>query len=324
MVVKFAGCYHGHVDALLAAAGSGLATFAAARTRPGVTGAQRRRHDRAALQRPRRGRAPRSPSRATEIACVITEAAAGQHGRRPAEPGLQRRSCAEICRGARRAVRLRRGDDRLPRVARRAGTASTAPSRAGPPDLMTFGKVMGGGFPAAAFGGRADVMAHARARGAGLPGRHAVREPGRHRGRAWPRCGLRHRRRLRPPRLRSRDTIAQAAADGAGRGRRAARRAVTPASMFSVFFTDAAGPRLRRRAATQDTGGVRGVLPRDARPPASTCRPARSRPGSSPPRTTTRAVDRIAATRCPRPPRGRGRCDDRPKDADDRRRPSST
>ena len=34
VVVKFAGCYHGHVDALLAAAGSGLATFAAARARP--------------------------------------------------------------------------------------------------------------------------------------------------------------------------------------------------------------------------------------------------------------------------------------------------
>src|SRR6202012_3202631 len=38
-VVKFAGCYHGHVDALLAAAGSGLATFALPDT-PGVTGAE--------------------------------------------------------------------------------------------------------------------------------------------------------------------------------------------------------------------------------------------------------------------------------------------
>ena len=37
--------------------------------------------------------------------------------------------------------------------------AATVPSRAGRPDLVTFGKVMGGGFPAAAFGGRADVMA---------------------------------------------------------------------------------------------------------------------------------------------------------------------
>ena len=42
---------------------------------------------------------------------------------------------------------------------------------------MTFGKVMGGGLPAAAFGGRADVMAHARSGRAGLPGGHPVRDP---------------------------------------------------------------------------------------------------------------------------------------------------
>ena len=36
------------------------------------------------------------------------------------------------------------------------------PYASGPPDLFTFGKVMGGGFPAAAFGGRADVMALAK------------------------------------------------------------------------------------------------------------------------------------------------------------------
>ena len=82
------------------------------------------------------------------------------------------------------------------------------------PDLMTFGKVMGGGFPAAAFGGRADVMAHAVAGGAGLPGRHAVREPGRDHGRAdhaaaGHRRGLRAHRRgrrgwsARPPAPRS-------------------------------------------------------------------------------------------------------------------------
>ena len=46
-------------------------------------------------------------------------------------------------------------------------------------DLFTFGKVMGGGLPAAAFGGRADLMDAARPGRAGLPGRHAVGEPGR-------------------------------------------------------------------------------------------------------------------------------------------------
>ena len=64
LVVKFAGCYHGHVDSLLAAAGSGLATFAVPGT-PGVPAASTAAHPGAALQRPRRGRARRSPSTAT-------------------------------------------------------------------------------------------------------------------------------------------------------------------------------------------------------------------------------------------------------------------
>ena len=64
LVVKFAGCYHGHVDSLLAAAGSGLATLGV----PGDAWGSRRRdgrHPRAALQRSGGGRARRSPSTAT-------------------------------------------------------------------------------------------------------------------------------------------------------------------------------------------------------------------------------------------------------------------
>ena len=64
LVVKFAGCYHGHVDSLLASAGSGLATFAVPGT-PGVPAVLHRRDAGAALQRPRRGRAAPSPSTAT-------------------------------------------------------------------------------------------------------------------------------------------------------------------------------------------------------------------------------------------------------------------
>ena len=55
---------------------------------------RRRRHRRPALQRRRRRRGRLRRARATEIACVITEAAAGQHGRRPAAGRLQRRRCA--------------------------------------------------------------------------------------------------------------------------------------------------------------------------------------------------------------------------------------
>ena len=55
LVVKFAGCYHGHVDSLLVAAGSGVATLGLPDS-PGVTAGTGRRHGRPALQRPRRGR----------------------------------------------------------------------------------------------------------------------------------------------------------------------------------------------------------------------------------------------------------------------------
>ena len=63
-VVKFAGHYHGHVDALLASAGSGVATFALPDT-PGVTGAAAGRHDRAARTTTSLPSRPRSPSTAT-------------------------------------------------------------------------------------------------------------------------------------------------------------------------------------------------------------------------------------------------------------------
>jgi glutamate-1-semialdehyde 2,1-aminomutase len=156
LIVKFAGCYHGHVDSLLAAAGSGVATFALPGT-PGVPAASTAAtivlpyNDVDAVRRT-------FAEYGDQIGCLITEAAPGNMGVVPPEPGFNA-ALAQICRehGA-----LFVSDEVMTgfRVSR-AGQWGLDGAREGwAPDLMTFGKVMGGGFPAAAFGGRADVMAH--------------------------------------------------------------------------------------------------------------------------------------------------------------------
>ena len=156
VVVKFAGCYHGHVDSLLAAAGSGLATFAVPGT-PGVPESSTALtlvlpyNDRAAVERA-------FAEHGDRIACLITEAAPGNMGVVPPEPGFNA-FLAETC--ARHGALFISDEVMTGFRASRLGQWGLDGAREGwRPDLVTFGKVMGGGFPAAAFGGRADVMHH--------------------------------------------------------------------------------------------------------------------------------------------------------------------
>jgi glutamate-1-semialdehyde 2,1-aminomutase len=149
-VLKFAGCYHGHVDSLLVSAGSGLATFGIPST-PGVTtGAAAdtvvcpyNDVDAAAAAVERYGEG---------LACVIVEPVAGNMGVVPPEPGFLE-ALRALCDASGALLVF---DEVITgfRVAR-----GGAQERFGVvPDLTILGKVLGGGLPLAAFGGREEIM----------------------------------------------------------------------------------------------------------------------------------------------------------------------
>jgi glutamate-1-semialdehyde 2,1-aminomutase len=151
LVLKFDGCYHGHSDALLAkGAGSGVATFGIPGS-PGVTeGAAR--DTLVAPFNDLEAAGATFADRGDDIAAVIVEPVAANMGVVPPEPrfleGL-RELCTE--RGA-----LLLLDEVI--TGFRVAYGGAQELLGVPADLTVLGKVMGGGFPCAAFGGRADVM----------------------------------------------------------------------------------------------------------------------------------------------------------------------
>lgn len=155
LLVKFAGHYHGHSDGLLAAAGSGLATFAL----PGSAGVPAPiaaqtlvvpYNDRDAL-------AAVFAAHPGRIAAVITEAAAANMGVVAPASGFT----SFVRDLTRREGALLISDEVLTGFRAAAGGYAQVLAEAGEdvtPDLVTFGKVIGGGLPVAAVGGCADVM----------------------------------------------------------------------------------------------------------------------------------------------------------------------
>jgi glutamate-1-semialdehyde 2,1-aminomutase len=152
MIVKFSGCYHGHADHLLVAAGSGLATFG----RPSSAGVPAAfvaatrvlpLDDEEALR-------TLFAAEGDRIAAVIIEPTPANHGLL-----LQRRAFLQLLR----ATTARHGtllifDEVISgfRLARGGVAELTGIT----PDMATFGKVIGGGMPVGAFGGSRGVMAH--------------------------------------------------------------------------------------------------------------------------------------------------------------------
>jgi glutamate-1-semialdehyde 2,1-aminomutase len=158
LIIKFAGCYHGHLDSLLASAGSGVATLALPGS-AGVTEATTAEtlvlpyNDLAAVKEAFASHGP-------NIAAVITEAAPANMGVVTPGEGFN----LGLSRITREHGALLIVDEVLTgfRTGYSGywGLTGGAPDAAEPwtPDLLTFGKVIGGGMPTAALGGRADVM----------------------------------------------------------------------------------------------------------------------------------------------------------------------
>jgi len=229
-IVKFEGCYHGHSDALLVKAGSGVATFGI----PGSAGVPEefvqftvatRYNDPQALEEV-------FAKFKGQIACVIIEPVVGNMGCVPPNPGylefvreITRREgtvfiCDEVMTGFRVSFG---GAQELYKIK---------------PDLTTLGKVIGGGLPVGAYGGKAELMNMVSPAGpmyqAGtLSGNPLAMAAG-----LAMLCSLRENRDTIYPRMAK---LSSTLVNGVSEAAREAGITITPnqvGSMFTWFFTD--------------------------------------------------------------------------------------
>jgi len=152
LVVKFEGCYHGHADSLLVKAGSGLLTFG----NPTSSGVPEdfARHTMVLDFNDPQQLEDTFAKVGDRIACVIVEPVAGNMNLLPATPEFlqtMRRLCSK--HGA-----LLVFDEVMSGFRVALGGAQSIYNIT--PDMTVLGKVIGGGLPVAAFGGRADLMKH--------------------------------------------------------------------------------------------------------------------------------------------------------------------
>jgi glutamate-1-semialdehyde 2,1-aminomutase len=150
-ILKFEGCYHGHSDSLLIKAGSGALTLGVPSS-PGVP-ASLAEHTITLPYNDVDALAKAFDKLGDEIACVIVEPIAGNMNMVPPVPDFHE-VLRELCTAAGAILIF---DEVMTgfRVAKGGAQSLFGIT----PDLTTLGKIIGGGMPAAAFGGRADIMA---------------------------------------------------------------------------------------------------------------------------------------------------------------------